>query len=108
MKKDERPDFVRKSVLTLSIGILDECEHIFGYLWGNGRPKFDRGRYVGWIDGLTDDELSENQAKFRDMWADFRKYVLDNGNDTIDELTGKLFGIYRTNFKIDRRGNDER
>lgn len=97
-------ELIKSKILTLTIGILDECEQTWGYLWGGGRPLFSKGDYVKWIGGKLDDECTDNESRFRDMWVDFRKYVLDSGNDTIDELTEAITGQFKTRFR--RQGNE--
>lgn len=107
--KDRLRDEIKSDVLTLTIGILDEFQEEWGYLWGGGRP----GKNGEWVGGS--ENPTENEQRFREKWIYFRKYVLDNGNDVIRSLHDILstYSIewqrYRTNFIVNnqRRGQDE-
>ena len=67
---------VKANILTLSIGILDEFEQTWGYLWGGGRPD-RKGKGVG---GTPDEHLEDNERAFREKWLDLRKKVLETGH----------------------------
>jgi hypothetical protein len=56
---------ITKKIRTTMIGAIATFEDIFGGLWG--------------ID-LEDQELTPKQAKYRDMWEEARREILNKGN----------------------------
>ncbi len=56
---------VKRRFTTAIIGALDSIQKELGYLWADSVPY---------------NELSEREAKFRDLWIDLRKEILDKGH----------------------------
>lgn len=57
-------DNIESRFRTTFIGCLDSIEHYLGRLWGFG----------------SDEELTENQHKFKKVWLDLRTEILDKSN----------------------------
>ena len=53
---------------TAFIGALNQFEKKFGFLWGHGKP---------------DNELTQNEKDFREIWEEARAEVLNNGNNQL-------------------------
>ena len=53
---------------TTMIGALSKFEELFGHLWGHG---------------LTEDQLTEEQLRFREAWQLARTEILNNGNNQL-------------------------
>lgn len=53
---------------TTMIGSLSKFEELFGHLWGHG---------------LADNELTEEQLRFKEAWQLARTEILNNGNNQL-------------------------
>lgn len=62
---------------TSFIGALASFETFFGALWGQGLPE---------------SRLSEQQRKWRSVWAECRNSVLNNGNTNLRAVEGEISG----------------
>lgn len=62
-------------VTTAFIGALARFEEGFGECWGHGLPE---------------GELTPRQARWREVWRQVRKGVLDNGNDQAHALMKEI------------------
>tara|TARA_R100000656_G_scaffold59835_1_gene46530 strand:+ start:695 stop:1069 length:375 start_codon:yes stop_codon:yes gene_type:complete len=84
---------IKKKFDTTIIGSLATFEEKFGELWGHGIP-------------LT--ELDEDQLYWREVWADARSKILDNGNANLRASQNEIaqytlsWNRYVTQFHIDR------
>lgn len=80
------------SIDTVMIGALDAFERGFGELWGHG---------------LEEEELTEQQAEFREVWREVREQILNRGAESkkIARRNTEKFSITRK--KIYRRFDDE-
>lgn len=66
---------VGKKVTTSFVGALARFEDFFGRLWGHGRPE---------------QELSENERRWRELWRECRTEILNNGNNQVRALEAEL------------------
>jgi len=80
---------ITKKIRTTMIGALSSFEETFGYLWG--------------ID-LDEEELSPNHIKFRNLWENTRREILNKGNMQIraaqDEISeyDTEWSMYKIDF----------
>ena len=78
---------------TTIIGSLAAFEEKFGELWGHG---------------LSIEELDEDQLYWREVWADARSRILDNGNANLRAAQNEIaqytlsWNRYVTQFNLDR------
>lgn len=82
-------DNVQKNILTkrfqtTMIGSLFEFEQNFGYLWGLDKDEQD---------------LTEQQQKFRSRWEDTRNQILNNGNNQLRKCLSDLEKTETNNLK---------
>ena len=83
-----------KRFQTTMIGALFEFEKTFGYLWGQNKDEQD----------LTDRELD-----FLEMWDRTRNQILNNGNNQLRKAVAdlnKINGNYKFNYKIYTKKED--
>jgi len=59
---------ISKRMTTINIGDLSQIEAFFGGIWGHGKDE---------------DELTELEKEWRQIWELCRKAILDNGNNQI-------------------------
>ena len=84
---------LKKKFDTTIIGSLAAFEDRFGELWGHGLP-------IG--------ELDEDQLYWREVWADTRSKILDNGNANLRAAQNEIaqytlsWNRYVTQFHLDR------
>jgi hypothetical protein len=84
---------LKKKFDTTIIGSLAAFEDRFGELWGHGLP-------IG--------ELDEDQLYWREVWADTRSKILDNGNANLRAAQNEIaqytlsWNRYVTQFNLDR------
>ena len=84
---------LKKKFDTTIIGSLAAFEEKFGELWGHGLPT---------------EELDEDQIYWREVWADARSKVLDNGNSNLRAAQNEIaqytlsWNRYVTQFNLDR------
>ena len=84
---------LKKKFDTTIIGSLAAFEDRFGELWGHGLPIA---------------ELDEDQLYWREVWADARSKILDNGNANLRAAQNEIaqytlsWNRYVTQFNLDR------
>jgi hypothetical protein len=84
---------IKKKFDTTIIGSLAAFEEKFGELWGHGLPA---------------GELDEDQIYWREVWADARSRILDNGNANLRAAQNEIaqytlsWNRYVTQFNLDR------
>tara|TARA_R110000824_G_scaffold10866_5_gene47608 strand:- start:4025 stop:4402 length:378 start_codon:yes stop_codon:yes gene_type:complete len=84
---------LKKKFDTTIIGSLAAFEERFGELWGHGLPP---------------EELDEDQLYWREVWADTRSKILDNGNANLRAAQNEIaqytlsWNRYVTQFYLDR------
>jgi len=84
---------IKKKFDTTIIGSLAAFEEKFGELWGHGLPTA---------------ELDEDQLYWREVWADARSRILDNGNANLRAAQNEIaqytlsWNRYVTQFNLDR------
>ena len=84
---------IKKKFDTTIIGSLAAFEEKFGELWGHG---------------LSIEELDEDQLYWREVWADARARILDNGNANLRAAQNEIaqytlsWNRYVTQFNLDR------
>jgi len=84
---------LKKKFDTTIIGSLAAFEDRFGELWGHGLPN---------------EELDEDQLYWREIWADARSKILDNGNANLRAAQNEIaqytlsWNRYVTQFYLDR------
>ena len=90
----DQENILKKRIQTTMIGALHEFEKSFGYLWGQDKSE--------------DEELTEKEDKFLDIWEDTRNKVLNNGNNQLRKAVSeinKIQGNLKYNYKFYRNGN---
>ena len=84
---------IKKKFDTTIIGSLAAFEEKFWELWGHG---------------LSIEELDEDQLYWREVWADARSRILDNGNANLRAAQNEIaqytlsWNRYVTQFNLDR------
>ena len=91
-------DIITKRIQTTMIGALYEFEKTFGYLWGCHKDE--------------DEELTDKEEQFLDLWEDTRNKVLNNGNNQLRKCVSELEKYngnvkYNYNFKRKRNNNED-
>lgn len=71
---------IAKRMTTINIGDLSQVESFFGAIWGHGK---------------NEDELTQLESEWRQVWELCRKAILDNGNNQIRLALNNL-----TNYDI--------
>ena len=61
---------------TTMIGALHEFEKSFGYLWGANKSE--------------DEELTDKEEQFLDMWEETRNRVLNTGNNQLRKAVSEI------------------
>lgn len=61
-------EYIRTTVRTVMIGVLEHLEAKLGYLWGHGKPY---------------ESLNDEEKKMRRIWKELRTAILDLGNDSM-------------------------
>lgn len=83
---------IRKRIQTTMIGSLSSIEKYFGFLWGED----------------SDDDLTRDQMKMRDLFEDMRTEILDKGNNQLRNLDSEIenydvtWNKYHINLPIKR------
>lgn len=86
-------DIITKRLQTTMIGAIYQFEENFGYLWGLDKDE---------------NELTEQEHRFRLKWEDTRNQILNNGNNQLRKCINELDKIqqnqpqYKYNFKYRR------
>lgn len=101
MYDKERLKFhIEKRVQSTMIGSIARVEKVFGHLWGQDKPE--------------NEQLTEQEEKFLDMWEYLRNDILNYGNKQIRSVSedfnkyGDVFKTnYRYNFKLRKEDSDE-
>lgn len=68
-------DILMKRFQTTMIGAIYAFEENFGYLWGLDKD---------------DDELTDKEIQFRNIWEDTRNKILNNGNNQFRKCVADL------------------
>lgn len=66
---------LEKKMKTSFIGALSQFEQYFGRLWGHGKQE---------------EELTDNELKFRKVWEDTRTAILNNGNNQLRAVQNEI------------------
>lgn len=94
---DNEKNILIKRFQTTMIGALHEFEKSFGYLWGHHK--------------LNDNDLTENELKFLDLWDETRNRVLNNGNNqmrkAISDLNAAAGQVTKYNYRFYKRKDEE-
>lgn len=83
---------VKKRIQTTMIGALSSIEKHFGFLWGEE----------------SDDELTKDQERMRDIFEDMRTEILDKGNTQLRNVDSEIenydvtWNKYHINLPIKR------
>jgi hypothetical protein len=75
-----------KRLETTMIGALSRFENVFGYLWGQHKPH--------------NEDLTDQEMHFDNMWQDVRNNILNHGNKQIRSLENDLDKQLSTGPKI--------
>lgn len=67
---------IKKKITTTMIGALSAFENGFGKLWA--------------IDKENEEDLTEREKKFNELWLRVREEILDNGNAQIGAILKEL------------------
>lgn len=95
---DEQNKILTKRFQTTMIGALYEFEKTFGYLWGHEKNE--------------NENLTDKEEKFLDMWEETRNKILNNGNNQLRKAISEISKAkgqvkYKYNFYNKERGNYE-
>jgi len=93
---NDKKNLLIKRFQTTMIGALHEFEKAFGYLWGQHKSE--------------DQDLTENEIKFLDLWDDTRNRILNNGNNQMRKAIVDLENSTITtkyNYRFYKKGNDQ-
>lgn len=85
----DHSEILKKRFQTTMIGALYEFEKSFGYLWGYDKDE--------------DEELTDKEEKFLDIWEDTRNRILNNGNNQLRKSISEIknnTGHYKYNYKF--------
>lgn len=77
-------NILTKRFQTTMIGALYEFEENFGHLWGLDKD---------------DDELSNKEIEFREIWENTRNKILNNGNNQFRKCVADLDKVNNANVK---------
>jgi len=88
MTNDEK-QVLTKRFQTTMIGALYEFEKAFGYLWGHHKSD--------------DNDLTNNELKFLEIWDNTRNHILNNGNNQLRKAMADLENINRNDTKYSYR-----
>lgn len=92
--KDGLEKLIKRRCTTIFIGALDSIEQKFGYQWGYDRSQND---------------LTEKEKLFFQLWKDLRKEILDKSNHQVKLLLNDLdhFEINMKRYIYNLEFNDE-
>lgn len=93
---NDKKDILVKRFQTTMIGALHEFEKSFGYLWGQHKSD--------------DQELTDNELKFLDLWDETRNRILNNGNNQMRKAIVDLENITGTTkytYRFYKKGSDQ-
>jgi len=90
-----------KRLETTMIGALSKFENVFGYLWGQHK--------------YHDEQLTDKELHFDNMWQDVRNNILNHGNQQIRALGNDISKIlsdrpqtrYNYKFRVDPQDQGE-
>lgn len=93
MHRDQE-NILTKRFQTTMIGALFQFEESFGYLWGQDKD---------------DEDLTENEKKFRFKWEDARNQILNNGNSQLRKCISDINRTYQPKYKYNfyKKGQDQ-
>lgn len=88
---------LKKRFQTTMIGALYEFEKSFGYLWGYHKEE--------------NEELTDKEEKFLDIWEETRNKILNTGNNqlrkAVSEIQNNKGTTHRYNYKFNtKKGYD--
>lgn len=87
-------DILTKRFQTTMIGALFEFEKHFGHLWG--QQKYE------------DEQLTDKELQYRDIWDDVRNKILNNGNNQLRKCLSDLKPQnVQYHYRFYKKGNDE-
>jgi hypothetical protein len=75
MNKNEE-QILTKRLQTTMIGALYEFEKAFGYLWGHNKDE--------------NEELTDKENDFWDLWEETRNKILNNGNNQLRKAVAEF------------------
>jgi hypothetical protein len=80
-------DFTRKKITTTMIGALDSFEKRFGRLWGQDK---------------NEEDITEQEDRFYQIWSEVREEILDRGNAQIGAANKELdmYNIEKQRYQI--------
>jgi hypothetical protein len=84
--------YIEKRLQTTMIGALSKFENNFGFLWGHNVPE--------------EEELTQEQLEFSDLWETTRNQILNQGNEQIRNLKEDFYrwgGVFKQNFNYSFR-----
>lgn len=90
---DEKHEkILKKRFQTTMIGAIYEFEKAFGYLWGQDKDE--------------NEELTDKEEKFLDIWEDTRNKILNNGNNQLRKALSEI-NSNKNHYKFYKRGKDQ-
>ncbi len=96
--KNKLKQDIKKKITTTMIGALSSFEKRFGRLWGIDKPD--------------EEELTQQEQRFLDIWLEVREEILDRGNAQIGAAQANLdtYNIesMRYHYKFYNRSDNER
>lgn len=96
--KDRLGRDIKKKITTTMIGALDSVEKRLGKLWGNHKN--------------SDEEFTQQENRFYEIWLQVREEILDRGNAQIGAMLSNLDAYQiedkRYNITFINRRQDER
>lgn len=95
MTEDQKKILIKRFQTTM-IGALHEFEKSFGYLWGHHK--------------VNDEDLTDNELKFLDLWDNTRNHILNNGNNQMRKAIADFDlanGKTKFTYRFYKKGQDE-
>lgn len=93
---DGQKQILTKRFQTTMIGALFEFEKTFGYLWGNHKTE--------------DEELTDKEEQFLDLWEETRNRVLNNGNNQLRKSLAEISratGETKYSYNFSKKRNEK-
>lgn len=79
--------YIEKRLQTTMIGALSKFENNFGYLWGHNTSE--------------EEELTQEQLEFSDLWENTRNQILNQGNAQIRNIKEDFYrwgGMFKQTY----------
>jgi hypothetical protein len=79
--------YTEKRIQTTMIGALARIEECFGYLWGHKKSE--------------DEQLTDKEQEFLDLWEYLRNDILNYGNAQIRKVKEDFYkygGVFKSNY----------